>query len=100
MHVYDKARWQIEGGVSRKNVVSHFKFMFEWLNAHKLLNDYGLENLLDGINEESVLTDEMVTKNGKKILDTYYDDYVSQINYGVKEDAELLNRMCFKKLKC
>lgn len=96
MNIYDKARWQIEGGIPVATVLAHFKFMFEWLNEYKLLNEYGLETLIDGIDEEAILTDEMVNVGGKNFLDKYYDEYVSQIDYGINENADLLEKMYFK----
>lgn len=96
MNIYDKARWQIEGGIPENAVVAHFKFMFEWLNDYKLLNEYGLETLTDGIDEEAILTDEMVNVGGKNFLDKYYDEYVSQIDYGINENADLLEKLYYK----
>lgn len=96
MNIYDKARWQIDGGVAEEAVIAHFKFVFEWLKEYNLLNDYGIETLTDGIDEEAILTDEMVNVGGKNFLDNYYDEYVSQIEYGVKEDAELLEKLYYK----
>ena len=96
MNIYDKARWQIEGGIPEKNVVDHFKFRFDWLNQYKLLNEYGKKVLMDGIDEEAILTDEMVNIGGKNFLDNYYDKYVSEIEYGVKEDPELLEQLYYK----
>ncbi len=96
MNIYDKARWQIEGGMAPDIVVVHFKFMFQWLKEFHLLSDYGIKTLEDGIDDEAVLTDEMVNIGGKNFLDKYYDIYVSQIQYGVKEDAKLLENLYYK----
>ncbi len=96
MIIYDKARWQIEGGIPEAAVLMHFKFMFEWLKKCKLLNDYGLETLKDGIDEEAILTDEMVNISGKNFLDKYYDEYVSQIDYGMHEKEDLLETLYYK----
>lgn len=96
MNIYDKARWQIDGGIKEEAVVAHFKFIFEWLNEYKLLSDYGVETLSDGIDEEVILTDEMLNVGGKNFLDKYYDEYVSQIEYGVREDADLLEKLYYQ----
>ena len=96
MNIYDKARWQIEGGIPENMVVAHFKFMFVWLNEYKLLSEYGVEILNDGINEDAILTDEMVNVGGKNFLDKYYDQYISQIDYGNKENTNLLKELYYR----
>ena len=70
--------------------------MTDWLNKYKLLNEYGKKVLTDGIDEEAILTDEMLNIGGKNFLDNYYDKYVSEIEYGVKEDPELLEQLYYK----
>lgn len=96
MNIYDKASWQIEGGIPENVVVTHFRFMFKWLKEYNLLSDYGLEMLEDGIDEDAILTDEMVNVGGKNFLDKYYDEYISQIDYGNDESANLLEKLYFK----
>lgn len=93
MIIYDKARWQIEGGIPEETVKAHFRFMFDWLEKHALLNEYGLRTLRDGIDEEAVLTEEMLNDNGKMFLEKYYDTYVEQIKYGIDEKADLLEAL-------
>ena len=43
MKIYDKARWQIEGGINKSAVINHFKFIFDWLDKMNLLSIYGEE---------------------------------------------------------
>ena len=95
MKIYDKARWQIEGGVDEEAVIEHFKFMFTWLDEFNLLTECGKETKEGIVDEDVVLTEEMVNYSGQMFLDKYYDEYISAIQYGVKEDAELLEKMYF-----
>ena len=50
----------------------------------------------DGINEDAILTDEMVNVGGKNFLDKYYDQYISQIDYGNKENTNLLKELYYR----
>lgn len=96
MKIYDKARWQIDGGIESEMVVAHFKFIFDWLKEFNLLNEYGIKTLEDGIDDEAILTDEMLNIGGKNFLDSYYDEYISQIQYGVQENADLLEQLYYR----
>lgn len=93
MKIYDKAAWQIDGGVKEKDVIEHFKFMYGWLESKGFLSANGKEIMGVGIDAECSLTDRNVTAEGKKFLDKYYDEYVKRIDYGKKEDKALLNKL-------
>lgn len=95
MKIYDKARWQIEGGVEEKIVIEHFKFMFSWLDEFHLLTEYGKETKNGIIDEDIIISEEMVNYSGQVFLDKYYDEYISSIEYGVEENRELLEKMYF-----
>ena len=95
MKIYDKAHWQIDGGMNEKEVVAHFEFMYDWLYKHNLLSEYGKEVKTGILNGDAVLTDEMVTALGKRFLDKYYDEYISFNEYGTKEDHKILDDMYF-----
>lgn len=97
MTIYDKARWQIEGGIEEELVIQHFRFMFQWLNDYNLLSEEGKKTYADGIDESSVLMDEYVNEEGKKFLDKFYDSYIEQIGYGESENLEILKGM-YEKL--
>jgi len=90
MIIYDKARWQIDGGISTEIVINHFKFIFKWLNEHNLLSEYGVSTYMQSIDENAVLIDEMLTDRGNEFLVKYYDEYIAKVEYGVKEDDKLL----------
>ena len=93
MVVYDKAKWQIAGGIIAENVIEHFSFMFNWLGKNSLLSEYGEFTWKSGVDESSILSDEMVTSEGKAFLDEKYDLYIGQIEYGVNEDSGVLDQM-------
>lgn len=93
MKIYDKARWQIEGGINKSAVINHFKFIFDWLDKMNFLSIYGEETKNGIIDESVVLTEEMVNIMGQKFLDKYYDEYIDSIEYGVKEDEKKLKEL-------
>ena len=93
MVVYDKAKWQIEGGIPVQNVVNHFSFIFEWLEKNDLLNEYGKQTHKIGLDEFLILCDEMVTEEGKHFLDKCYDEYIGKVEYGENENSEELDKM-------
>ena len=70
--------------------------MFNWLKEFNLLSEYGIETFNDGIDEEAIITDEMLNDSGKRFLDQYYDEYISSVQYGIKEDSKLLEKLYYK----
>ena len=57
MKIYDKARWQIDGGMDKEIVIKHFEFMFSWLDKYNLLTEYGKETKNGIIDEEAIISD-------------------------------------------
>ena len=96
MIIYDKAHWQIDAGEDVNLVIEHFQFMFDWLNEYNLLSDYGKEILEDGIDEDVILNDEMLNSSGQRFLNKYYDKYISEIEYGKKENRKYLEDLYYK----
>lgn len=93
MKIYDKANWQIDGGVSQKTVVKHFKLVFEWLKDHNYLNNNGIEVLeLDDFGNAS-LNDSLLTKEGNHFVSRYYDKLVKEVPYGDDSILEMLDAM-------
>ncbi|MDE6642198.1 MAG: hypothetical protein K2K63_16935 [Acetatifactor sp.] len=76
MLIFDKAAWQIDGGVPEELVVSHFKIVFLWLDKHDMLSAEGKEELEDGIDDCVSLNEELVTEDGIDFLENCYDDYL------------------------
>ena len=93
MEVFDKVKWQVNGGVDKRVVIEHFKFVFSWLHDNQLLSKEGEQSYEFGIDEDTSLSENDVNEIGADFLKKYYDDYISKIEYGQKEDAELLSKM-------
>lgn len=90
--IIDKASWQIDSGANKTNVIEHFVFIFKWLAKNNLLSSDGKEVLDIGIDTSISLNDKMVTEKALKFLEKYYDEYVKNIQYGIKEDEKLLDK--------
>ena len=45
INIYDKAVWQIDGGVPSELVENHIKIVFAWLGKNDLLSEMGKEEL-------------------------------------------------------
>ncbi|WP_297295600.1 hypothetical protein [uncultured Brachyspira sp.] len=89
--IIDKASWQIDNGVDKKNVIEHFIFIFKWLDKNDLLTSDGKEMLDIGIDSSISLNEKMVNEKALKFLEKYYDEYIKNIQYGIKEDEKLLD---------
>ena len=90
--IIDKASWQIDNGADKKNVIEHFIFIFKWLDKNNLLTSDGKEMLDIGIDASISLNEKMVTEKALKFLEEYYDEYIKNIQYGIKEDEKLLDK--------
>lgn len=64
----------------KKNVINHFKTVFNWLNKHNMLSEEGKEILKSGIDESISLHERLVTKDGLKFLKKHYDEYLKIIS--------------------
>jgi hypothetical protein len=80
--IYDKADWQIDGGVSKQTVIKHFKLVFEWLKDHHYLNNDGLEVLELNDFANVSLNDSLLTKEGNDFMSRYYDKLIKEVPYG------------------
>ena len=89
--IIDKASWQIDNGLDKNNVIEHFIFIFKWLDKNNLLASDGKEILDIGIDASISLNEKMVTEKALKFLEKYYDEYIKNIQYGIKEDEKLLD---------
>lgn len=101
LKIFDKAQWQIDGGTPEELVVNHFNLVFIWLNKHDMLSDEGKEELEFGIDLEASLNEELLTIDGVKFLDRYYDDFlavISKDSYGKDNSIDELDRL-YKKFK-
>ena len=90
--IIDKGSWHIDNGVSKEQIIFHFKFVFKWLEKNNLLSEDGKEILSIGIDDSISLNEKMVNKEGLNFLQYYYDEYISSIQYGIKENEKLLDK--------
>lgn len=90
MKIYDKAKWHIDGNMAQDIVVKHFNFIFQWLNAHNMLNENGKEEIEIGIDDEISLTSNMLTNDGISFLDRYYDKLLQDGNYNLEKSKKLI----------
>lgn len=91
MNIYDKAMWQIDAGVSKEKAVEHFVLVFEWLAEKELLSTEGKEMIEIGIDESISLHEGMVNEQGNAFLSKYYDKIISESNYDINLEKNLLD---------
>ena len=91
MKIYDKAQWQLDGGLEKNVVIEHFDFVLHWLKDHGLLSEEGKEILEFGIDSEVSLNDAMVTKDGAAFLDRYYDKLIENSKYSLSDENKLID---------
>ena len=82
MKIFDKAAWQIDGGIPTDVVVKHFNIVFTWLDKHEMLSDEGREEFEDGIDDCASLNEDLVTPEGSDFLDKNYDNYLKVLRDG------------------
>ena len=90
MKIFDKAAWQIDGGIPSNNVIQHFMIVIKWLEKNKLLSYDGQEISALGIDESVSLNESMVTSEGAEFLERYYDELIKQSKYDTGIEEELL----------
>lgn len=73
MKIYDKAKWHIEGGENKEEVLRKLTHIFQFLNKKKWLSSEGEEIYELGIDTNTSLHERMVNEDGKKFLDEQYD---------------------------
>lgn len=78
MKSYDKASWHIDGGENESVVIARFKEIFAFLADKKMLNDEGVETFEYGMDSSASLNSNMVTAEGERFLDAYYDVVLKQ----------------------
>lgn len=91
MKIYDKASWQIDNGIDRNVVIGHFAFVFNWLQKCGMLNENGLEILDIGIGQDASLNNSLVTEEGAKFLNQFYDELVKHSEYDISLEEKLLH---------
>lgn len=97
MKIYDKAEWQIDGGVDKSSVAQHFKLLFNWLSTKGLLNNDGHEILeLDAYGDTSLHSD-LLTDEGNSFVEKTYDEVVKSHRYGTEDFIKALEERYTKK---
>lgn len=91
MKIYDKAKWQIDAGISKSIVTEHFKLIFGWLNKNGLLNDDGKEIYQLNSFEDVSLHNGLLTKEGCFFIEKHYDEIARQFRYGSLDFINALN---------
>lgn len=90
MKVFDKASWQIDNGLPKEIVINHFILLFDWLNEKGYLTNAGKEILEIGIDDEISLNDGLVTEEGKRFLEMFYDKIIEESGYDLAVEESLL----------
>lgn len=85
MKVYDKAAWHIDGNENPKEVVARFKEIFKFLAENNLLSSDGDEIYELGIDSSASLNSSMVTKEGARFLEKYYDEVLKKNPANIKK---------------
>ncbi len=93
MKIFDKASWQTDHGISKEVVIAHFAFIFKWLDRHKMLSPDGLEILELGIDEDISLHEGLVNKTGLQFLNECYDKLITDTEYDVACEQELIEKL-------
>lgn len=88
MKIYDKAKWHIEGGENKEEVLKKLTLIFQFLNNKKWLTSEGEEILELGIDSSTSVHERMVNDAGKKFLD---DNYDTLLNSSSEEMAKQLD---------
>jgi hypothetical protein len=82
--VFDKVRWHYPEGKdcpSLKAGKRHIEFMFRLLDQMDMLSNEGRESLAHPLTEDSSLTSEDVTPEGRALLAKHYDKWLESISY-------------------
>lgn len=89
MNIFDKAQWHIDAGMDEKEIVDKFNVIFKFLNQNDMLSIDGKEILDVGIDSSVSLNENMVNEKGYLFLDVCYD---SVINNDANDIKEALNK--------
>lgn len=93
MKIYDKIAWQIDGGIQEKEVVPFFKFFATWLNQKGFFNNNGIEIVELGIDSSFSLNENLLTDEGIRFLDAYYDKMIAETGFNINKAKEFLKKL-------
>ena len=77
MKIYDKAKWHIDGGENKKEVIEKFEVIFSVLKAKDMLSDEGKEIMELGIDGSISLHERLLTAEGNLFLEQHYDSIIN-----------------------
>ena len=77
MKIYDKAQWHTDAGENENIVLARFNAVFAFLHENKYLSDEGIEIYDLGIDGSISLHERLLTIEGNRIIDLYYDSVIS-----------------------
>lgn len=93
LKIYDKAQWHIDAGEDAASCVKRIKAVFEFLQEKNMLSDEGNEIVEAGIDSSISLNERMVTVQGKRFLERFYDDILQfplkSVKKQLKEDYKI-----------
>lgn len=78
LKIYDKAQWHIDGGEDKISVVDKFKIILYFLLDRGLLSSEGKEIVDLGIDSSVSIHEKMLTQEGQKFMDEYYDKVIGK----------------------
>lgn len=78
LKIYDKAQWHIDGGEDKISVVDKLKIILYFLLDKGLLSSEGKEIVNFGVDSSISIHERMLTQEGKKFLDEYYDKAIGK----------------------
>ena len=99
MNIIDKAAWQIDGGIDKADVESHFKTIFNWLQTKGMLTAEGKEFLDTESYSEASINDRVVDVEGFAFLMHCYDEYISKVAFNSDKDASELTELYMEYCK-
>jgi len=78
--VWDKAKWHVEGDfpkhLTEEDARRHILFMLHWLQEKGLTTEEGDMEAAGDMGYDTALNEEMVTTEGRKFLDQFYDRWL------------------------
>ena len=78
LKIYDKAQWHIDGGEDKISVVDKLKIILYFLLDRGLLSSEGKEIVDFGIDSSVSIHEKMLTLEGQKFMDEYYDKVIGK----------------------
>ena len=91
---YDKVKWHFPDGKNCSSLEAgklHIEVLMKWLKLHSLLSEYGKEIFEIGVDQDTSITSQMLTQEGRNILDKCYDKWLRTVVYGKKPSTSLLD---------